>query len=123
MTNSEIIGLYDALTKISLNNSLKFDAVTCFKLAKNKRTIQPIMESIIEARQILFDKYGTPKTAEEPEIFIPKEKVPAFQEEYLDLTNTKVQVELEKIPIESFKDTKLEMELMENLMPIIEYKE
>ena len=81
------------------------------------------MESIIEARRILFDKYGTPKSAEEPEIFIPKEKVPAFQEEYLDLTNTKVQVDLEKIPIESFKDTKLEMELMENLMPIIEYKE
>lgn len=120
MTNSEIIGLYDALTKISLNNSLKFDAVTCFKLAKNKRTIQPVMESIIEARRILFDKYGTPKNTEEPEIFIPKEKVPAFQKEYLDLLNTKVQIELEKISIEALKDTKLEMELIENLMPVID---
>lgn len=123
MTNSEIVGLYDALTKIRSDNSLKFDAITCFKLARNKRTIQPVMESILEARQILFNKYGTPKNAEDPEIFIPKERVPAFQEEYTNLINAKVQIELEKIPIESFKDTKLEMELIENLMPIIEYKE
>lgn len=122
MTNSEIIGLFNALTKISLDNSLKFDAVTCFKLAKNKRTIQPIVESIIEARRILFEKYGTPKSTEEPEIFIPKQKVPAFQEEYLDLINTKVDVTLEKVSLESFKDIKLEMELMENLIPMIEQK-
>lgn len=120
MINSEIIGLYNALTKISLDSSLKFDAVTCFKLAKNKRTIQPIVESIIEARRILFEKYGTPKSAEEPEIFIPKRKVPAFQEEYTDLINTKVEVTLEKVPLESFKDIKLEMEVMENLIPMIE---
>ena len=120
MINSEIIGLYNALQKISLDNSLKFDATTCFKMAKNKRALEPIVESIIEARRILFNKYKAPKDKEDPEIFIPKEKVPAFQEEYFDLLNTKVQIELEKISLNSFKDIKLEMELVENLMPMIE---
>ena len=119
MINSEIIGLYNALMKIS-DSPLKFDAVTSFKLAKNKRTLQPIVEAIIEARQTLFKKYNTSKSAEDPEIFIPNEKVPAFQEEYLNLLDTKVEVSLEKISLDSLKDIKIEMELMENLIPMIE---
>ena len=73
MTNNEVVNLYSTLKKISQSDDFKFDAVTSFKLAKNKRALAPIYDSIMEARANIFKKHGTQN--ENGDYFVPAEKV------------------------------------------------
>lgn len=120
MTNREVINLFNALYTISKYDSLNVDVTTCFLLAKNKRTLEPLCQSILETRKVLFNKYGQPDRNDQ--IIVPQQDVAAFTEEYDRLMNIPVDVELNKIPIENLKGLKLKMDIMEDLLPIIEYK-
>ena len=119
MTNSEIINLWWALETISKDTSFTFDIITCFLLAKNKQIIAPIVNSIVEARKSLFQKYGKPNNKD---ITIPFENIEEFQTEFEKLMNIKVDLAIDKIPIEKFQGAKINIKLMEALLPIIEYK-
>lgn len=118
MTNNEIILLYEGILELR-KKQLEVDATTCFLLATNKKRLEPIADSITEASQQLFKKYAERVGSE---FKILPEHTNEFWEEYHKLMAIEIDIQLEKIPIEKFNNIKIELETMEHLLPIIEYK-
>lgn len=118
MKNQDIWDAYEGLSELSSNN-IKFKAVTSFLLAKNKRTLEPIYKALLETREKLFKKYG--EQVEEG-WRIPKENTDLFKNEFNILMDTETYINIDKISIENFEDEKIEINLMEKLTPLIEYK-
>ena len=119
MKNQEIFDLYEGLCELSQDEDLKINIVTSFRLAKNKKIIQPFYESIYETRVKLFEKYGEP--TENGGWFVPKDRVDKFKAEFDALMNTETFINVEKIPISSFNEEgKVNIEIMEKLIPLIE---
>lgn len=118
MTNNEIILLYEGILELR-KKQLEVDATTCFLLATNKKRLEPIADSITEASQSLFKKYAKQVGAE---LKILPEHTDKFWDEYHKLMGIETEVQLEKIPIEKFNSIKIPLDIMEYLLPIIEYK-
>ena len=116
MTNEEIINLYEGLVEIGQNKEFKFKAALSFQLAKNKHLLKPIYESFMETQQKLVEKYAD-KTDEG--WLIPNEKIPSFEAELKALMMTQTYVTVDAIPTDQFEDVKLDIDLMEKILPII----
>lgn len=116
MKNSEISKLFQGLQKIYLDKSLKFDAITAFKLAKNRQALAPIYDSLEEKQKIIFDSYAD-KTITPPTILYSE--IPRFQEKIDELMEQETKIQLNTISLEELKDTQLNMETIESLIPII----
>ena len=120
MTNKEIFNVYEALTSISNNSDLKFSIKTSFLLAKNKVTLEPLYNAIIETRQNALNTYGIP---EGDSWTIPKEKVDDFMKLWNDFMNMDNDITLQHININQFEGGDIEMGVMEKLLPIIDVTE
>lgn len=116
MTNEQIIDLYEGLSEISQNKDLNFKAVVSFIFAKNKNLLKPFYNAAIEARQQLIEKYGQ---INEDNWFIPKDNVQYFKTEYDTLMSVNTYIDLEKIPIDILEEERININLMEKLLPII----
>lgn len=118
MTNREIIVLYECLLELQ-KKSVKFDVITCFRLSKNKYTLTPIYESIMESSHQLFEKYAVKVDSE---LQILPENVNKFWEEHNKLMKLETPIQLEEISIEDIKDLQIDLSTMEALLPIIAHR-
>ena len=120
MTNKEIFNVYEALTSISNNSDLKFSIKTSFILAKNKVTLEPLYNAIIETRQNALNTYGV---HEDDSWTIPKEKVDDFMKLWNDFMDMDNDITLQHINIDQFEGGEIEVGIMEKLLPIIDITE
>ena len=118
MTNNEIILLYKGILELR-KKQLEVDATTCFLLITNKKRLEPIADSITETSEQLFKKYAE---RVDNELKILPEHMNEFWDEYHKLMAIETEVQLEKIPIEKLNNIKISLDVMEYLLPIIEYK-
>ena len=116
MTNEQILELYDGLYEICQNTELKFKVTTSFLLAKNKNLLDPLYNSICEARLKLLKKYGEER---DQEWFVPNKNLDAFKTEFEALLKMDTFINLEEIPIKELESEKLNVELVRKLIPII----
>lgn len=118
MKNKDIYDLYEGLYEISQDKELKFDIQTSFILAKDKHTLEPLYNAIIEARQKAFEKYG--KQLETGEWQIPKENIKDFTKEWNDFMEMDSFVSLQGITLEDIKSEKIGIDLIEKLLILID---
>lgn len=118
MKNEDILNLYEGLKEISQNKDLKFDIKTSFILAKNKHVLQPIYDAIIDTRQRIIEKYG--ELTENNEWRVPNKNIPAFYKEWREFMNMDSFVSLEGISLKDIQSEKIDVGLMEKLLPLID---
>lgn len=118
MTNKEILSIYNGVQKLrELLTPMPVDVV--FAIVKNIRTIEPIAQSVEEARSVLLHKYAAP-SMDEPGVFIPLEnKVDILNTELEKLSVIENDIQLIKIPLEKIMHLQLTLEEMEALYPMI----
>ena len=117
MKNKDLFKVYTGLKILTLDNSIKLNALTTFKLVRNKKVIEPIYESLIYTQKKLFDNYADNTIV--PPTILP-EQIPKFQAEYDKLMDEDIEIKLDKVNIEDFKEVQINLSTMEYLMPIIE---
>ena len=118
MKNKDIYDLYEGLYEISQDKELKFDIQTSFVLAKNKSLLKPLYDIIIDTRQKALESYG--EQLENGDWRIPKEKLKEFSNEWSNFMNTDNFVVLQKIKLDDIKNEKINIDLMEKLLLIID---
>lgn len=117
MTNKEIFDLYEGFVALGENKEVKLNIKASFYLARNKNLLKPYYNAIIETRSKLLDKYG--EALENGNWKVPKENLKDFTKEwdaFMGITNI---VDIKKIKLEDF-ESKIGIDLMEKLLPIIE---
>lgn len=119
MKNKDIWDAYEGLYEISQDTDLKFKATTSYLLAKNKKILEPVYETIAEVRQGLFQKYGEQT---DDGWFIPNEKIEIFKNEYKALMDTETFINIEQIPIGAFDEERIGIRLMEKINNLIKYE-
>lgn len=119
MKNKDIYNLYDGLYEIGQNKNLKFEIKTSYILAKDKHILEPYYNAIIETRQRLLDKYGDPQ--DNGDWKVPKEKVKDFTREWDDFMEMENLIQLQNIELKDLEGEKLDIELMEKLLNLINY--
>ena len=116
MTNSEILKVYKGITDLSKKN-ISLNIKTSYILAKNRQILEPYVQ-IIEEKQIeLYQKYG--EINEDSTIRVPKEKIQVMREELKTLMEIKNKVEITKITLDDLGENNIDIDTLENLMPII----
>ena len=117
MKNKEIYFLYEALNELSEDKEIKFDIQLSYKLAYNKKILGPIYDAISEIKINLFNKYGI-RTEEGWRI--PPENVTEFESEWRELMDVDETVSLKVIKLQEIPNTKININLMGKLLPIIQ---
>lgn len=117
MTNKEIIDLYEGLEEISQDKTQIFDINIGYVLAKNKNLLAPYYDAAITSRNRLILKYGSQQ--EDGSITIPKDKVPIFSQELESFLGMENFVVLEQIQLKEIQNTRLSIQLIGQLLPII----
>ena len=118
MTNAEIINLYEGLYELSQDKDKTFSIKVGYIFAKDKNLLQPYYEAAINSRLKLLKKYGT--ELESGDIQIPGEQVLPFRQEHESFLNMENYIVLDKISLKDVQDEKLNIDIMEKLLPIIE---
>lgn len=72
MINSEILNLYKGLQTIKNSGDIKFPARTTFIVVRNMKTLEPIVESLIETKNQLLKELGIPDEKDPNSFFIPE---------------------------------------------------
>ena len=58
MTNNEILSLYEGLQSVKNSGDIKFPARTTFIVVRNMKTLEPIVDAIVEAKNGLLKELG-----------------------------------------------------------------
>lgn len=118
MTNKEIFNLYEGLYELSQDKDLKFGVKISYIFAKNKNILEPFYNAIIDTRQKLLNKYG--EVQENGDWRITKEKMDIFMSEWDSFMKIDNFVAIDKINIKELEGEKIDIQLMEKLLSIIE---
>lgn len=116
MTNKEILNTYEALSKLN-KSDIKFNIKVSYKLAKNKKILQPFYEAIISARYKKLIEIG--EQNKDGTITIPNEKIDEADKIIKDLFEIDNKIELEKISLEELEEYDLEFDIIDGLYNII----
>lgn len=120
MKNKEVYDLYEGLYEIGQRRDLKFNIKLCYSLAKNKNTLEPLYNAIIETRQRFLSKYGS-QQEDGDGWTVAKDRMDDFLREWNDFMNIDNFVALQHIKLEELEDEeKLGVDLMGKLLPIID---
>lgn len=117
MKNSEIYDLYEGLVLLGRDKDLKFNAKISFYLAKNKNILEPLYNAIVDTRFQVLEKYG--ERQENGDYKVSVENMEEFTKEWDSFMNIDNIVTLNNINIDDFKDEKINIDLVEKLMPIL----
>ena len=120
MINSEILNLYEGLQNIKNSEDIKFPARTTFIVVRNMKTLEPIVESLIEAKNQLLKELGTPDEKDPNSFFIPENNRKKFTQQIEELDNIDNDIEFKKIKWEDIEPLNLSIQAMEALYPMIE---
>lgn len=123
MTNGEIIKLYNALSHISSDSSLKFNFTIGYALAKNLETIESEVKIILKLRQDIFNQFGT--INEKGDMIIPKDQIETVTEKIDELMGMENPTKVLMIPFELLEETdnKLGLDDMAGLSYMIQLPE
>lgn len=120
MINSEILSLYEGLQTIKNSGDIKFPARTTFTVVRNMKTLEPIVESLIEAKNQLLKELGIPDEKDPNSFFIPENNRKKFTQQIEELDNIDNDIEFKKIKWEDIEPLNLSIQAMEALYPMIE---
>lgn len=120
MINSEILSLYEGLQTIKNSGDIKFPARTTFIVVRNMKTLEPIVESLIEAKNQLLKELGIPDEKDPNSFFIPENNRKKFTQQIEELDNIDNDIEFKKIKWEDIEPLNLSIQAMEALYPMIE---
>lgn len=118
MTNKEIFNLYEGLYELSQDKDLKFGVKISYIFAKSKNILEPFYNAIIDTRQKLLNKYG--EVQENGDWRVSKEKMDIFMSEWDSFMKIDNFVAIDKINIKELEGEKIDIQLMEKLLSIIE---
>ncbi len=109
ITNAEVQNLINCFEEIS-NRHANFPVKIWYSLGRNKDKLDSLFKASERARIKIVEKYGEP-TAENASVKqVPKEKMPEFQKEYLDLMEMEVEIDPYKIKLSLLESEVKKME-------------
>lgn len=120
MTNNEVLSLYEGLQSVKNSGDIKFPARTTFIVVRNMKTLEPIVDAIVEAKNGLLKELGTPDEKNPGSFFIPEENRQKLAQQMEDLDNIDNNIEFKKIKWEDIEPLNLSIQAMEALYPMIE---
>lgn len=120
MTNKEIFSIFEGLTNLRQDASMRLPARSMFALSQDFRILQPIVEDIQTTRTELLNKYGTPDKEQPTTFQIPPENRDILMKELDQLDAVENDVKLHKIKLADLEDVSLSFETMDSLFSIIE---
>ena len=118
MRNEVIISLCDALGEVLGEASKDLSIKTKFKLAKNRKILEPLYNVIMEQRDNIVKKYGVED--KNGSVTVPTDKIGIVNKEMQELSKIENECELEKITLEELGDAPIQGNVLMNLFPIIE---
>ena len=116
MTNREITDVYETLLKLN-RNDIKFNIKTSYKLAKNKKILQPFYDAIMSTRQSKLLEFG--ERNDDGTITVPYDKVDETNKLLDDLFKIDNKIEVEKLDLEELEGYDLEFDIIDGLYSII----
>lgn len=116
MRNGEILTLYETLTRLSDNKTLKFPVPAGYALAKNKEKLRQEAQLIYEMRRKIVMEHGK---LDGSNIVVPKEYIDDVNKKINELMEIETDINLITIPIDVFDGIELNIEDMEGLMYMI----
>ena len=120
MKNKEIMTIYEGLQKARSDTNIKFSARTTFIIVCNIKMLEPIIEALVESKNELLQKFGTPQASNPGSYFIPEENRVVLSKELETLDSMDTEVKFQKIKWEDIEDLNLSIQIMEALYPMIE---
>lgn len=118
MKNREVVMLYDTLKRLRTDDKVVFKPRTAHLLNKIYNQLTKELEDYFKQRHEVFLKYGEER--EDGEIAIPKEKISIVTSELGEFLNKDTTISIEKLTLDDFEDTMLNLQDMVGLMSIIE---
>lgn len=116
MTNEEILRVYKGISDLNEKN-IPLNIKTSYILAKNRQALIPFINIIENERAKLYQKYG--EKQDDFTFTIPKENIKKLEEELNILMEIKNKIELTKLMLKDFGENEINIDILENLMPII----
>lgn len=120
MTNKEISMIYEGLQSLREDATLRFPARTSFIIVRNLRLIQPIVDSIVETRNLILVKLGMSNPLNPGEYTIPPENRESFIKQMEELDQVDNDLTLYKIKCSDIESLNLPINVMDALFPMIE---
>lgn len=117
MLNKDAYEIYVGLSQI---NNLNIPARVAFALVRNKKLLEPIVQTYVEVKDNLLRTYGIEDENEPGKFTIPPEKVEQFSTELTGLNYEDNEVLLQKIRMSDIESLNLSLQMMETLYPMIE---
>lgn len=116
MSNDEILKVYKGISDL-IEAKIPLNIKTSFTLAKNKKILQPFIETIEHERINIYKKYGN--ETEDGAIKVEKIDIPKVEKDLDELLNINTKVEITKLTLNDFGDNNINIDILEELMPII----
>lgn len=104
MLNKDILIMYEGLTKLAQDTDIVFPAKISFAVARNIKTITPIVNDLEVSRLQVLHRYGTKNS--ENSFSVPLDKVDECNKELDALANMDIEVPLVKIKLSDLEDLK-----------------
>ena len=118
MKNKEIFNLYGGLCEIGSDPNVKFNTVTTYYLAYDKKMLEPAYEIIVEMRNNVLKKYGK-VSPEDGGWTVPKEHIEEFKKEWQEFMEIDTPMTLKGIVLKDIEG-RITIDTMLKLLPIIE---
>ena len=116
MTNQEILNIYDGIQEL-IRSKMPLNIKTSYILAKDKKILEPYVETIKEQQMLLYKKYGH---EENGGIKVNNEDIPALQKDLKELLSINNTIGISKVAIQNLDDINIDIETLEKLIPIID---
>lgn len=117
MKNGDILKLYETLSRLSEDKSLRFGVKIGYLLAKNKAAIRNDAMLIYSERQKIMLEYGD--VQDNGDIIVKKELVNEVQAKLDELMNIDVNIQITPLYLPDLERYELNINDIEGLMPII----
>lgn len=118
-TNTQIISIYESLLMI---RNKSFPTKVSYTIVRNLKTLQPIYEDIISARETLIQNNGT-LVEEENYYKIDPDKAEYVNQELKSLSEAENEINLTMFKLQDIESMELSIEAMESLYPMIQEDE
>lgn len=114
MTNSTILNVYNKLSKILGDDSIKFPSSVAYAIIRNSKNLQPIVQDVEQQRMAIINKYAN-INREENTYVIPAEHTEQAGKEFEQLFNIDTPVDIVKIHMSNLEQSDVTLEVMDAL--------
>lgn len=118
MLNKDIINLYQGIQSLKNRDDLRVPARVSFTLVRGARSLLPLVEDYNDARKIVLEQLGT--LNDDGSYNIPNESLDKLNQEFNDIDNIDVPVDLQHIKFEDIENLDLSIQEAEALELILE---